>query len=321
MTWFNHPGTFDYMLMALFAMSYILYLARMYYLSRKYRLIILNLLKKIFLRTVYITLIFVALFGPSFGDVRKEVAIIGKDIFILLDVSTSMTANDLSPSRLVVSIEEIRKIVPQLDANDRVGLIVYSDEASLLCPLTYDKSALDLFLSGIQAGQVGTGGSSIQTALQLCLQKFNIGKPSSNNIGRAVVVASDGENFSSGMEELSRKFKKQNIRIYALGAGTSRGSKIPLKKGFKKDASGNTVITRLHKQNLLALASLTNGRYYKIDGQESPGLIGREISKLEGRFRNYQKMNISSNKYFFFLLAALVLMVFDGLKTIKVIEI
>ena len=129
----------------LFVIFYSIYLIRVFRINKKIEVSIKKVIYKFILRSLYFFLMIVALLGPTFGDNKKEVNIVGKDIMILVDLSESMNADDIKPTRLEKVKFEMKKIINQF-SSDRIGIIMFSSEAYVQCPLTYDKNALNLFI-------------------------------------------------------------------------------------------------------------------------------------------------------------------------------
>jgi Ca-activated chloride channel family protein len=263
-----------------------------------------------------------ALMAPSFGDVKKEIKAVGKDIFICVDLSNSMNANDVQPTRLEKLKSELKNIVSSFQS-DRIGLVIFSTDAFMQCPLTYDQSALFLFIETLSTKLVPQGGTDFGPPLELALKRLN---DPSNSTGsqqaKFVILISDGEDFGDETPEVVEKIKDSGVKLYTLGIGTKLGGKIPVGNGFKTDEDGKTVITTLNSDDLIGIASTTGGNYYEVsEGRNDVRKLITDMSKIEGEVRETKNIDSSSNKYFYFLFAALCLVVFDGLITLDVIKI
>ena len=145
MLWYREFGLTEIILIALFGLLYTLYIIRIVRVARKLKTPFVNVFIKFAIRTVIFALLIISLLGPSFGESKKEVKSIGKDIMICVDLSKSMDAFDIQPTRLEKVKFEMKKIVEAFNS-DRVGIIIFSSEAFMQCPLTYDQNALNLFI-------------------------------------------------------------------------------------------------------------------------------------------------------------------------------
>jgi Ca-activated chloride channel homolog len=312
----------EYYALLAFGVFYALYLAKIIYLAIRVRSNFRYVFVKFVVRSIYFTLIILALMAPSFGDIKKEIKAVGKDIFICVDLSNSMNANDVQPSRLEKLKSELKNIVNAFDS-DRLGLIIFSTDAFMQCPLTYDKSALFLFIETLSTRLVPQGGTDFGPPLQLALEKLNEqADKTSGQQAKFVVLISDGEDFGDGTNRQVDDIKDAGVKLYTLGIGTKSGGRIPQGNGFKKDEDGNTIITSLNSKDLMEIASATGGSFYEVSDTRNDvkKLIG-DMGKIEGTIRETKSVDSHANKYFYFLFAALCLIIFDGLITISVIKI
>ena len=222
----------------------------------------------------------VALLGPSFGDTTREVKSIGKDIFICIDLSESMNAVDVQPSRLEKVKFELKNIAEAF-SSDRIGLIMFSNEAFMQCPLTYDNNALTLFIQSLNTDLVPSTGTDFGPPLKMALNKLTDEKQSqAKQTSKIIILISDGEDFGEETEDVSNEVESSGIKLFTLGVGTERGSKIPTRRGFKKSRSGEDVISQLNDSSLKKLAADTGGKYFEIN--ESRNDVSRLISAING---------------------------------------
>lgn len=322
MNWFRSLGVEEMAFIGAFITFYALYIWRIVRISRFLETSLSSLIVKILLRTAYFSLLIIALLGPSFGNISREVKSIGKDIVIAVDLSESMNANDIQPSRLEKVKFELKNITNAF-SSDRIGLIIFSSEAFVQCPLTYDQSAIHLFIETLHSGLVPKSGTDFGPPLQLALDKLledesTIAQPKS----KTVVLISDGEDFGDDTEDVAQELEDNGIALFTLGVGTKGGSKIPVRHGFKKDQNGADVITKLDSRQLKSLAVKTGGKYFEINESvnEVEKLINT-INDIEGQLRDARLMDVSANKYYYFLAIALALMFVDFLIHVKPIKI
>jgi len=277
---------------------------------------------KLVLRTAFFALVLIAFLGPSFGDSKKEIKSVGKDIMICVDLSKSMDAFDVQPTRLEKVKYEMKRIVEAFNS-DRVGVIIFSSEAFMQCPLTYDQNALNLFIETMNSSLVPSSGTDFAPPLKMALDKLtHQDGPSTQQKSKVIILISDGEDFGEQTNEIDKEIEDKGIKLFTLGVGTEHGSQIMSGRGYKVNAQGNPVISKLNSSELKSLASRTNGQYFEIN--ESRNDVSRlinTISKIEGELRDARFVDVSANRYFFFLLAALVLLVLDLLIDVKTVTI
>lgn len=322
MTWFKSLDSVDLFLIVLFLVFYGLYIFRMYRIARRLQSGYKSVFVKLFLRTIYFSLLIVALMGPSFGESKKEVKTIGKDIFIAVDLSKSMDARDIQPSRLEKVKFELKNIVDAFHS-DRIGLIIFSSEAFMQCPLTYDQSALNLFIETLNTGLVPSSGTDFGPPIKMALSKFSQGEDSpARQKSQLMILISDGEDFGEESEGMAREANDKGIKVFTLGVGTAEGSKIPAEGGVLRDRSGNPVITKLNDAELKTIADITDAQYFEIN--ETNNGVSRLINRMksiEGEVRGTREIDVTTNKYFYFLSLAFCLMVLDVLVSLKTIRI
>ncbi len=226
MTWAYSIDTFEIVLIAIFALLYLLYVIRLLRIRASMRTPISKWLIKFTLRSVYFALMMVALLGPSFGDSTREIKSIGKDMFICVDLSQSMNAFDIQPTRLEKVKFELKNIVEAF-SSDRIGLIMFSNEAYMQCPLTYDNNALNLFIQALTTDLVPNSGTDFGPPLKMALKKLT---DEENTVARQkskiIVLISDGEDFGEETEQITEEIESSGIKLFTLGVGTERGSKI-----------------------------------------------------------------------------------------------
>ena len=261
--------------------------------------------------------------GPSFGENQEKVDIVGKDIMILVDLSESMNADDIKPSRLEKVKFEMKKIIDNF-SSDRIGIIMFSGEAFMQCPLTYDRNALNLFTETLNTDLVPRTGTDFGPALELSLSKLNDENAQSLEISsKVIILISDGEDFGDNTNESLDNIIESNIKLFTVGVGSEKGSKILLRNGkYKKDKDGGEVITKLKPTSLKETARDTGGKYFEISNinNQTDDLI-TEINSIKGDIIESKTIDVTVNKYFYFLFTALLLMIIDFSIKLKIIRI
>jgi len=322
MNWAYSLSWTQYIFIGVFVLLYALYVIRTLRVGTRLGNPVLRIIPKLLLRFVAFSLLIIALLGPSFGETSREIKTIGKDIFICLDLSQSMNATDIQPTRLEKVKFELQNIVEAFHS-DRIGLIMFSNEAFMQCPLTYDNNALNLFIQTLHTGLVPNSGTNFGPPLEMALEKFSKEETTENRQkSQIIILISDGEDFGDNTDEAAEKIEDADIRLFTLGVGTEKGSRIPLRRGFKKDKSGQEVISKLNASSLKSLADDTEGEYFEInDRKNDVERMINAINNIEGELRDSKKVDAKSNKYFYFLMAALGLLILDMLFQVKVFTV
>lgn len=322
MGWFRSFSGVELVLVAAFIVFYGLYVVRMVRISRALKSPAYAVAYKLVLRTILFALLLIAYLGPSFGEAKREVQSVGKDIMICVDLSKSMDAFDIQPTRLEKIKFEMKKVVEAF-SSDRLGIIIFSSEAFMQCPLTFDQNALNLFIETMNTSLVPSSGTDFGPPLRMAMQKFEdpTDRPSDQK-SKVVILISDGEDFGDETEEIAKEIADKNIRLFTLGIGTEQGSQIYAGRSVKTDKQGNPVISKLNPASLKKVASLTGGQYFEInDSGNDVARLVNTIAKIEGQVRESRLVDVSANRYFYFLLAALVLLALDILVNVRTVTI
>ncbi len=316
-------GVIESLVILSFIITYLIYSIRLYSINKKIKVTKSRVLYKLILRSIYFSLLIISLLGPSFGENQEEVDIVGKDIMILVDLSESMNADDIKPTRLEKVKFEMKKIIDSF-SSDRIGIIMFSGEAFMQCPMTYDRNALNLFTETLNTGLVPRTGTDFGPALELSLSKLNDENSQSLEINsKVIILISDGEDFGDNTNESLDNIIESNIKLFTIGVGSEKGSKILLGNGkYKKDKDGGVVITKLNPTSLKETARETGGKYFEISNinNEIDELIS-EINRIKGDVIESKTIDVTVNKYFYFLFTALLLMIIDFSIKLKIIRI
>ncbi len=228
-----------------------------------------------------VALVAVALAGPRFGTKLREVKREGVDIIFALDVSLSMQARDLAPTRLDRARNELKKLLEQL-RGDRVGLVLFAGDAFIQSPLTTDYGAVRLFLDVANPQLIPTPGTDFGAGLDMAIKAFESQKTGSGEDRTKVLLyVSDGENHVGDLSLIRDKARESGVTIYAVGVGETEGVPIPLgddrNTNYKKDRRGRVVMTRLEEDPLKQLSD--DGAYFRISRTASS--LGKIIASFE----------------------------------------
>jgi Ca-activated chloride channel homolog len=320
--WYREFGVTEIVFIAAFVVFYALYVVRMVRIARALNTSFSMIFVKLFLRTIYFTLLIVALLGPSFGGSKKEVKSIGKDIVICIDLSKSMDAFDIQPTRLEKVKFEMKKLVAAFNS-DRIGVIIFGSEAFVQCPLTYDQNALNLFIETMNTGLVPSSGTDFGPALKMAMTKLQEEQSKTGESkSKIIILISDGEDFGEETNDIIKDVEDENIKLFTLGVGTTKGGNIYAANGVKKDRNGNPVLTKLNPSSLKEIARKTDGQYFEIsDNRNDVSRLINSISRIEGELRDTRYVDVTANKYYYFLAIAAVLMLIDVILNVRTIRI
>jgi Ca-activated chloride channel family protein len=231
----------------------------------------------------------------------------GVDIMLVLDVSKSMLAEDIRPSRLEKAKQLLIRLLDRLN-DDRVGLVLFAGRAYLQMPLTVDQGAARMYIQDAGPEVVPTQGTVIGEALQMANNSFN----AKERKYKAIVLVSDGEDHDPNALKIARDLASQGVMINTVGIGTPEGSVIvdPVTKELKKDENGQTVISKLNEAELGQLADLGNGIYIRLDNLEDALItLSQRLDGIEKRSLTDTEFVEYKNFFPWFLGLAFVLLV------------
>lgn len=279
---------------------------------------------KLLLRALAGTALLGAALGPALGVSQRPVRTAGKDVWLLVDVSRSMDAADVAPTRLLRAQAELQDLVAQFPA-DRLGLVVFGAEAVVQCPLTYDQAAVDVFIRTLRTSLLPAGPTSLRAPLELVLSRLapTPGLTTATALrATALVVVSDGEDFGENLEPVLRELGRTGARVYTVGVGTAGGAKIPKRGGgFVLDSRGQPVLSRLREGPLLQLAAQTGGQYVGLSNlQNGFGTLLQGLRTMQGTAEQVRTVAVADNRYRYPLAAALLLLALDVALTITIIR-
>jgi Ca-activated chloride channel family protein len=315
MNW-NYPfETIEYFFIFFFILAYAAFLIRTVRLARLLNTTARTLILKLFLRSIYFALLIISLLGPSFGEATREIEAKGKDIFVLVDLSKSMDARDVSPSRLEKVKFEINRLVEH-EVSNRIGIIIFSNDAFVQVPLTYDKAALGLYIQSLQTTLLPRSGTNICGALELAYKKLIDGNDPSGR-SRMVILFTDGENKSDCSGALYNNLRRFGVGTYVVAVGTKTGISIQENGKPLKDENDELVVSRLDENFLKNVTNKTQGSYYELSNAKSGvNSMIADIDHADGSLVDTRTVTVASNKYYYFLGAALLLIMIDVLITI-----
>jgi len=245
--------------------------------------------------------------GTKIEEAKRE----GVEVFIALDVSRSMNADDIKPSRLERAKQAISKLIDELQ-NDRIGMIVFAGDAYLQLPLTTDYSAAKLFLGAITTDIVPKQGTAIGAAINMAIGSFS----KDDKLRKALIIISDGENHEDDAIGAASQALSNNIVVHTIGMGSIEGGPIPVYRNgqrvdFARDREGSVIVTKLDPNMLEQIAASGNGKFILASG------VDPDLSALLDQIGSMEKKEFSSKLFtdyesrfqYFFGFALLLLLI------------
>ena len=232
---------------------------------------------KFWLLQAALALIIVMLARPQLGTKISHEKRQGIETIIAMDISNSMLAQDVSPSRLDRCKMMVENLVDNF-TDDKIGLIVFAGDAFIQLPITSDYVSAKMFLADIQPSLIATQGTDIALAISKAVNSFT----QEEGIGKAIIVITDGEDHEGGAVEAAQEARKKGMRVYVLGVGSKGGAPIPDGNGgYMKDRAGNTVMTRLNQDMCRDIAKAGGGAYIHVDNNsDAQRQLDNELAKL-----------------------------------------
>jgi len=234
-----------------------------------------------------------ALARPQLGTKLEEVKREGVDIMVAIDVSESMNAQDIKPSRIAKARHEVASLMDKLEG-DRIGIIAFAGEAFVQCPLTLDYGAAKIFLDVLEPGLIPTPGTNLVAAIQLAMESFE----TAERKHKVMVLITDGEDTGGDdVMKMVEAAEREGVVIYTVGIGSPSGVPIPvldergIQTGFKKNRAGEVVVTKLDELTLEKVALQTGGKYYRASAGEA------ELDRIYEALAGMDKKELASLKF------------------------
>mgnify|MGYP006287747753 CR=1 FL=1 len=258
----------------------------------------------------YISLV-IAAANPQMGTKLKEIKREGVEIMIAVDVSNSMKAEDIKPSRLEKAKHTITKLIDKL-YNDRIGIIVFAGKSYLQMPLTTDYAAAKMIVSLLSTDIVQTQGTAIGSAIDLAMNSFS----EDETKNKTIIVISDGENHEDDVLGKAEEAGDQGVVVHTIGMGSSEGAPIPVGRGkqtvYMKRSNGETVISKLDPTLLRQAASATDGEFI-LASRTEPNLkeLIDKLSEMEKEEYETKRYTDYEDQFQYFIALSLILLVFE----------
>jgi Ca-activated chloride channel homolog len=264
---------------------------------------------KFWLSVAALALMIVMLARPQMGSKISHEERNGIETIIAVDVSNSMLAEDVVPSRLQKSKMLVENLVDHF-TNDKIGLVVFAGDAFVQLPITTDYVSAKMFLQDINPSMIQTQGTDIARAISLSMNSFTQQK----GLGKAIILITDGEDHEGGALEAAKEAKKKGINVFILGVGSAKGAPIPLGNGdYMRDNTGNTVMTALNEQMCRDVAKAGNGTYIHVDNtSDAQEKLNNEISRLQKGETDNVVYSEYNEQFQAFALLAIILLIIEA---------
>jgi Ca-activated chloride channel family protein len=278
---------------------------------------------KFILALIALAFIIIALIDPETGSHLENINTSGSDIVITLDVSNSMNAQDVQPSRLECAKQAIEQLINKLQG-DRIGIVIFAGQSLVQLPVTTDYNSAKLFLGEIKSDLIPIQGTAIGEALTRSANLLlDEGDSTFSKRSKSIILITDGENFEDDAVAAAREAASRGIVIHTIGIGSPDGVPIPLSgngktSGYKKDKDGNTVITKLNMNLLTQIAESAGG----VCVQATTSDVGLEkvvdqINKMKKTKASIKRYRDYDEHFLFFAFIALMLLLIDTFVTEK----
>jgi len=256
--------------------------------------------------------IIIAMANPQMGSKIEKVKRKGIDVFIALDVSKSMMAEDVKPNRLTRAKQAVSHLIDELN-NDRVGLICFAGRSYLQMPLTVDYSAAKLFLQNANCNMVPTQGTAIGAAIDQAVESFQ----TKEKKHKAIIIISDGENHEDDAIESAKAAVNEGAVVYTVGVGSIEGAPIPvyqngIQTDFKKDEKGNVVLSKMNPDAMKEIADAGKGSFYVLsNSQDELKNLVEKIGTMEQKTMAEHLFTDYEDYFQYFLLSAFILLLLE----------
>lgn len=267
---------------------------------------------KFWILSAALALLIVMLARPQMGTKISHEKRSGIETIIAMDISNSMMAEDVAPSRLRRCKMMVENLVEHF-TDDKIGLIVFAGDAFVQLPITSDYVSAKMFLSSIDPSMMAAQGTDIAQAIDMAVHSFT----QETEIGRAIIIITDGEDHEGGAIEAAREAKKMGMRVFVLGVGSPNGAPIPMvgrQGNYMTDRMGNTVMTRLNEDMCKQIAKAGGGAYIHVDNNSNAQQqLDNELDKLSKKEIDSVVYSEYDEQFQAFGVIALLLLIIEAL--------
>lgn len=264
---------------------------------------------KFIIQLIVVALLVVVVARPQFGTKAEEVKRQGIEVMIALDISNSMMAADVQPSRLDKAKQILSLLIDNMD-NDKVGLVVFAGDAFTQLPITVDYVSAKIFLNSISPKLIARQGTAIGTAIDLAIKSFNPNSQAS----KAIILITDGENHEDNAVEAAKLASNEDIVVHVIGMGKPEGAPIPVEgtMSFRKDNQGNVVVSKLNEEMCTEIANSGKGLYVRADNTNAAlKSVTKELDQLSKTELSTTTFSSYNEQFQSFAIIALLLLLID----------
>ncbi|MBE6264704.1 MAG: VWA domain-containing protein [Prevotella sp.] len=263
---------------------------------------------KFWLMQAALAIVILMIARPQMGSKISNEKRNGIETIIAVDISNSMLAEDVVPSRLEKSKMLVENLVDKF-TNDKVGLVVFAGDAFVQLPITSDYVSAKMFLQNIEPSLIASQGTDIGRAIELSARSFT----QADKVGKAIILITDGEDHEGGAEEAAKAAHKKGMNVFILGIGDGKGAPIPDGNGgYLKDNAGNTVMSALNEDMCKKVAQAGSGTYIHVDNtSDAEEKLNAEITKLQTGETNSVVYSAYNEQFQAFCLILLLLLIIE----------
>ena len=242
------------------------------------------------------------LLGPYWVSKEEKLNVLGKEIFFLLDVSASMNAEDIKPTRIAYAKEAIEYLIKDLKG-DRVGLIVYANNPYVQCPLTTDFQAFSLYLEVASTEEFHATGTNLRPALFSALERMLSKDKQVRNYSQAIVLLTDGENFGESYLSVLERLNDAGIQVFVAGIGSKEGAPIPdiekgRKRGYKRKENGEMILSVIAEEELRKIATYFGTEYVNLsENNKALQSLKEQIRYMRATPMAVRKQKMENNRF------------------------
>jgi Ca-activated chloride channel family protein len=260
--------------------------------------------------------LFLVLLEPQWNKKEQTIEQEGRDLFVALDISRSMLAQDCPPDRITCAKKKIKALLKCL-ACERVGLILFSGSTFIQCPLTSDYNAMNMYLDQIDVETISSGTTALDQAIKQAITAFSAMPDRKHKL---LVFFTDGEDFSHNLETVKQDAQRIGMHIFTVGIGTVQGAPIPLfdrdgkQVGHQRNAKGDVVISQLNKSILKTIAVDSGGTYIKMSADDSDmQTVCSQVVQFEKERFHDKKVSFFEQQYPYFVAVSFICFVLEWL--------
>lgn len=261
---------------------------------------------KIYILLATVSLMILALSNPQLGKRSDHLKQSSTDIYLVLDISKSMDAIDVSPSRLIKAKKYLVDLIEKNKGNN-FGIVLFAGSAYLQMPLTSDYAAAIMMINAVNTSYAGSQGTNVESAFEL-IQRLNEKSPNKNPV---VLVVTDGEDHEGSGTSAEKEIVTQGATVYCVAAGTTTGGYIPEENEYKKDEEGNVIVSKINVEFINEIAKTGKGKAFDVNDENSIDIITTDIENMLKSESTTKRITDYQSYFQWLLLMALFLLAYE----------